>query len=235
MANKLYEESNIAAIATAIRAKNGSSDTYTVSEMAPAINALLGRFEVPATMCFSNSTFSTLPQNITFASRTSCSFMFAYNPNLTTVPLFDTSLVTEATAMFSDCESLSSVPFFDFSSLQTATEMFGECFSLTTIPQFNFSLVTHADSTFYYCEALETVPVFNLSSLISAEGMFGRCNSLTNTSLQNILKSLLTVPSSYYASARKLKTIGLSSAQATTCTGFPEWATLTAAGWTTGY
>ena len=40
MANKLYEENDIAAIATAIRAKNGSSNTYTVSQMAPAINAL---------------------------------------------------------------------------------------------------------------------------------------------------------------------------------------------------
>lgn len=40
MANKLYEENDIAAIATAIRAKNGSSNTYTVSQMAPAINNL---------------------------------------------------------------------------------------------------------------------------------------------------------------------------------------------------
>ena len=37
MANKLYEESSIQAIATAIRGKNGSSDTYTVAQMGPAI------------------------------------------------------------------------------------------------------------------------------------------------------------------------------------------------------
>lgn len=37
MANKLYEEDNIQAIANAIRSKNGSSDTYTVSEMAQAV------------------------------------------------------------------------------------------------------------------------------------------------------------------------------------------------------
>lgn len=37
MANKVYEESSIQAIANAIRTKNGSSDTYTVAEMAPAI------------------------------------------------------------------------------------------------------------------------------------------------------------------------------------------------------
>lgn len=37
---KLYEESNIQAIADAIRAKNGSTDTYTTSEMAAAIAAI---------------------------------------------------------------------------------------------------------------------------------------------------------------------------------------------------
>lgn len=40
MAKKLYEESNIQAIANAIRAKNGLATTYTVSEMAAAILAL---------------------------------------------------------------------------------------------------------------------------------------------------------------------------------------------------
>ena len=37
MANKLFNTSDISAIASAIRAKNGSSDTYKVSEMASAI------------------------------------------------------------------------------------------------------------------------------------------------------------------------------------------------------
>lgn len=37
MAKKLYEESSIQDIASAIRAKNGSSDTYTVAQMSTAI------------------------------------------------------------------------------------------------------------------------------------------------------------------------------------------------------
>lgn len=35
--NKLYDEESIQDIADAIRAKNGSSDTYLVSEMAEAV------------------------------------------------------------------------------------------------------------------------------------------------------------------------------------------------------
>lgn len=38
MADKLYQESSIQAIANAIRSKNGSSDTYTVSQMSSAID-----------------------------------------------------------------------------------------------------------------------------------------------------------------------------------------------------
>lgn len=37
MANKLYNETSVENIADAIRAKNGSSDTYTIGEMAQAI------------------------------------------------------------------------------------------------------------------------------------------------------------------------------------------------------
>lgn len=40
MAQKLYEETNIQAIADAIREKNGATDTYLVSEMAAAISAI---------------------------------------------------------------------------------------------------------------------------------------------------------------------------------------------------
>ena len=38
MANKLYNDTSIKAIANAIRVKNGKTDTYTVAEMAEAIN-----------------------------------------------------------------------------------------------------------------------------------------------------------------------------------------------------
>lgn len=40
MSNKLYNESDISDIADAIREKNGSSDTYKVSEMSAAIRAI---------------------------------------------------------------------------------------------------------------------------------------------------------------------------------------------------
>jgi len=41
MGNKLYEENSISAIASAIRSKLGTEDTYKVSEMADAISSIL--------------------------------------------------------------------------------------------------------------------------------------------------------------------------------------------------
>lgn len=40
MSKKLYEESDVQAIANAIRTKNGLTDTYTISQMAAAITAI---------------------------------------------------------------------------------------------------------------------------------------------------------------------------------------------------
>ena len=40
MSNKLYEENDIQNIANAIRNKNGTEDTYKVSQMSTAINSI---------------------------------------------------------------------------------------------------------------------------------------------------------------------------------------------------
>ena len=51
MANKLYRESDIQAIANAIRGKNGKTDTYKVNEMAGAISSLSGKESVTWHQC----------------------------------------------------------------------------------------------------------------------------------------------------------------------------------------
>lgn len=51
MAKKLYNDTSIKAIADAIRAKNGKTDTYTVGEMAGAISSLSGKETVTWHQC----------------------------------------------------------------------------------------------------------------------------------------------------------------------------------------
>lgn len=275
MANKLYEESSVSAIADAIRALNGTSNTYTIAQMAPAIKAI-----IPPTMSFAHSKFSTFPVPWTFAARTSCRSMFARCTSLTTAPSFDTSSVTSMQEMFEYCEVLTSVPVYNTTSVTIMDDMFSHCYALQTAPSFDTRNVTNMNSMFWYCTALTNVPNYNTSSatnmasmflycsaLVSAptlntsaatefSGMFSYCSSLTNvpvydlsslgdyglynmftdcsslsnTSLQNILKSLLTAPSD--TNLKNLSYVGLSPEQATICSGFPEWSTLVSRGWT---
>ena len=64
MSKKLYEESDVQAIANAIRTKNGLTDTYTVSQMAAAITAIeTGGGGLPEGMAM--GTFQCTPANMT--------------------------------------------------------------------------------------------------------------------------------------------------------------------------
>lgn len=71
MALKLYNETDIEAIADAIRGKNGSSDTYTVSQMAQAIDDIPsgGGGSLPASCKF--YTRITLTSDATSSNRLS--------------------------------------------------------------------------------------------------------------------------------------------------------------------
>lgn len=250
MANKLYEENDIAAIATAIRAKNGSSDTYTVSQMPAAITAIPSgsSITVESLSVTSNGTY-TAPSGKAYSPVTvnvpSSSWQFPagaiLNRSKGLIGPFPSDFVfaprTSCEELFNECDGLTTAPSpsqLDTSQVTNMYSMFCYCMSLIELPQYDTGNVTDFEMFCFSCNALTTVPVLNLESATSLSGMFNGCNRLTNTSLQNILKSLLTTTSAY-TGLKRLSVVGLSSAQATTCTGFTEWATLTSRGWTTGY
>lgn len=146
---------------------------------------------------------------------------------------------TSFIGMFYYCQDLTSVPLFDMSSATTAEEMFRGCWALTSVPAFNLSNIIMVAGMFRDCTGLVTVPQFNFSklrqfkTLLPGSNMFYNCPALSNTSLNNILASLLTATS--YTDAKKLSELGLTQAQATICQGLSNWSACQAAGWTTGY
>ena len=113
--------------------------------------------------------------------------MFGGCSSLTTVPLFDTSNVTNMQQMFSNCSSLTTVPLYDTSNVTNMQQMFDGCSSLTTVPLFNTSNVTNIGRMFYNCSSLTTVPLFNTSKVITISvndiGLFENCSSLTSVPL----------------------------------------------------
>ena len=133
------------------------------------------------------------------------------------------------------CYSLENIPYIDTQNVRTMNYMMEYCVNITSIPQFNTSNVNQMREFCASCTKLENVPILNTSSLTannSMQNMFLSCPSLTNESLNNIL---YMCTHSGVSANKTLKYIGLSSTQATTCTGLSNWSAAQSAGWTTGY
>ena len=118
--------------------------------------------------------------------------------NLTSVTLFDTSVITNMAGLFGGCTSLTTVPLFNTSNVTNMGYMFGGCTSLTTVPLFDTSNVTTMDSMFANCLALQTVPLFNTRMVVSFNRMFSNARSLTsiplfNTANANNMNSMFSV------------------------------------------
>lgn len=171
-------------------------------------------------------------------------YLFNNKHRLDNLELLSKNLkITNANNMFSFTNNLTTeeanilntyIPLIDFSNCTDFTSTFQTC--AVTDYNINTSKATTITQMFQNSAAIN-LSILDLSSLTSNVGLsntFSGCRDLTNNSLQNILKSLLTLNSSY-AGTKLLKNIGINSVQATTCTSFPEWTTLSANGWTTGY
>lgn len=177
--------------------------------------------------------------------------------NITKLPVF-TFTSSDASSLFNNFRSLEECPEIDFSNVTLMTSTFNYCNTLTLIPvTLNTSNVISMEGLCMYCTSLVTFPLLdtsnntnffrafdNCTSLVNfpqlsipkvtnMKNMFRACESLSNESLNNILAMLASATS--YNSTKTLAFIGLSSAQATTCTGLSNWAAAQAAGWTTGY
>lgn len=102
MANKLYEESSVQAIAEAIRSKNGSSSTYKIGEMAAAILAIpagTGTNYLP-TVC-NNSSYSLGAGALTGV--TSIKDYTFYNAAISTI-VFPSGLTTIGESAFQNAD-----------------------------------------------------------------------------------------------------------------------------------
>ena len=138
-----------------------------------------GSAKLPDGTKFSNSTFTTVPLFDTSAM-TNMSGMFRSCYQLTTVPQFNTSNVTDMNEMFYGCSKLNSVPLFNTSNVTDMYSMFYGCTELTTVPLFDTSNVTNMGWMFSWCNnKLTTVPQFNTSNVTNMDRMLHYCYQLT--------------------------------------------------------
>lgn len=162
------------------------------------------------------STYKKLPA-LNFQRVTICNQMFAFSSlsssqsmgfnDLSDVTIGST--VTNLSSMFQrNLSIVDKLPTFsDTSNVTNFSNMFSACNNLTTINQ-----------------------VFNMASATNIYNMVSS-TQLTNESIHNIVKSLVTLTSTY-TGTKTLATIGLNSTQQATAKTFDEWSTLEDNGWT---
>lgn len=199
MANKLYEENDIQAIANAIRGKNGSTDTYKVSEMATAIEGIPsgGTLEdfIPeeafhisgnCSYRFANGMYDWLLErygdrmasfDITDSTR-----MF-FGSNITQIP-FDFNFADggcNVIYMLNSCRKVKSIKAIDFkqTSVKDCNNLFGYSHNIEQIGKLSNLFPSYMNSVFHSTHKLRYLPEFeglNLSYIQTNAS--SRCQSL---------------------------------------------------------
>ena len=97
---------------------SGTTDVYDVYKSGSSFNKLI---------YYSRNVVEIIGVNIT--GITDVSYMFG-GTSITTVPLFDTSEVTNMMGMFSDCYSLTSIPLYNTSKVSNINTAFYHCYKV---------------------------------------------------------------------------------------------------------
>ena len=98
--------------------------------------------------------------------------MFSDCTNLQTIPLIDTSSVSNMDYMFNNCSSLQTIPLIDTSNVTNMSNMFNSCTNLQTIPLLNTSNVSNMSYMFTNCSNLQTIPKIDTSNVTTMGQMF---------------------------------------------------------------
>lgn len=162
-------------IATAIRGKNGSSDTYTPSEMPAAITAIpsgggdtLYDAYTQTGFTYENNTLTAIPN-----------YMLA---NSKVASVSSSSATSVGNYAFNSCASLTSINMPQLTSI--GTYAFQQCTGLTTI---NFPIVTTvSQNAFYRCTGLTSISLPNCTSI----GL----NGFRNTSVPSGIELTVDLP-----------------------------------------
>ena len=166
---KLYEESNIQAIADAIRAKNGSTDTYKTSEMAAAISAI-------ESLNYDKMIAKTITE---------------VSSNVTTVGVYAFyNCASLASADFPKAVEIGDYAFYGTTALKNANfplvrDIERYAFRGSGIVNASFPSATYVGTTaFAYSSALKTAKLPKLTE--AAGSLFSNCTALEIADLGNV-------------------------------------------------
>lgn len=170
-------------------------------------------------------------------SVTNIDYLFSKFWGLVEVPtVIAQNNITSMSYTFGSCEGLTEIPnFIDTSHVTNMYGCFNYCTNLETLGNFDTSSVDDFRNCFNHCEKLKNFPVLDMSSATKLDSMFNDCSSFTDTSLDNMLQSLISATS--YTGTKTLYALALRSTDysASKIQSLPHYQDFLDAGWTIGY
>ena len=232
-------------VATAIKNKKGSQEPINASNFDTEITNLPsgGQITIPYDYPIKEGLDNTSAE----WQQATCPFSFkywgglassaqCYTSDFTFLEQFDFSNVCSISDMFDSCIEMVTAPNIDTSNVHTAQRTFQNCSKLKSMPNYDFSKLRFCMQICKNCSALENVPLYNTPYLSGIDNMFAYCPNLTNTSLNNIMGTMLTLNTRPSSSKRKLGSggLGFSSTQITACHNLSNYQALINLGWSDG-
>ena len=129
-----------------------------------------------------------------FSGIISAKEMFYDCKNLTSVPYFNTSNVTQMGNMFYACENLENDINFVLSNVDDLNNAFNNCVKIKNIHLSDTQKATDFSNTFAYCKSLLSISPLNTNKTTRISGMFRDCYLLTAIDLTH-----MKITSAYYS------------------------------------
>ena len=143
---------------------------------------------------------------------------------------FDTSEITNFKQMFYQATQLSDISNLKTDNAKVMTDCFRGCRLIESVPEINTENVEDFSKVFSSCTSLKNVPILNLSKCKNMNQCFESIFTLTDESLENIAKSMLTLPNDY-TGIKTLENVFATAHAKTYISALPEWTELQAKGW----
>ena len=112
--------------------------------------------------------------------------MFNRCQNLITIPLLNTSNVTDMHYMFNNCLKLTTIPLINTSSATDMGYMFSNCNNLTSVPPLDTHNVRDMSFMFQRCYLLTKVDITYTDNFDSWDSTFWGCYSLIKFIIRNM-------------------------------------------------
>lgn len=211
-------DSDLADVASAIRTKTYTNEELVFPEdFISAINSIEGSGEDTQALVKKAKTHEWIQEHYILYKKDAQNALFSNNPNITEIPEFDFSQVTNFYRMFFSCSGLTNIPSIDTSNGENFGEMFRNCTALLEIPPLNTSKGTNMFRMFSGWKGLALPWTIDTANVTNFERMFDGVSNIEEITLTSTYNGTnFAYMFNYCSKLKTISTLDLSNCENTT-------------------